>query len=50
MKRFAAKLFTAISLSMFLFVGSQGFAQAPVTINIALANNPLSQALNKLAK
>ena len=48
MKRFATKLLTAVSLAMFLFVGTQSFAQT--VINIALANNPISQALNKLAK
>ena len=40
-------LITLVCLALFLVVGSQAFTQ---TINIALANNPISQALEKFAK
>ena len=49
MKRVSAVLVCVMCLSLFLFAGAQAFG-AGVTINIALANNPISQALSKFAK
>jgi len=44
-----SKMFTLIMSLVLLSIGIQAFA-ADVTINIALANNPLSQALEKIAR
>ena len=49
MKRVSAVLVCVMCLSLFLVAGAQAFG-AGVTINIALANNPISQALAKFAK
>ncbi|MGA2379569.1 MAG: sugar ABC transporter substrate-binding protein [Spirochaetia bacterium] len=49
MKRVSVFLACLMCLSLFLAAGAQAFA-APVTINIALANNPISQALARIAK
>lgn len=49
MKR--SKIFIALlSLVLLAIVGIETFAAEEVTINIALANNPLSQALDRIAK
>ena len=45
MRRFPAVFVTLLALTLFLAVGAQAFAE---TINIALANNPISQALARL--
>ena len=58
MKRVSNVLVTMLCLSMFLMVGAQLFARGAsegesmkeVTINIALANNPLSKAMEKIAR
>jgi sorbitol/mannitol transport system substrate-binding protein len=49
MKRTTQVLITMMGLLLFLMVGMQVFAE-DVTINIALANNPLSQALDRIAR
>jgi sorbitol/mannitol transport system substrate-binding protein len=46
MKRSA---FFVVSVLLAVLLVTPAFAAAPVTVNIALANNPLSQALAKLA-
>jgi sorbitol/mannitol transport system substrate-binding protein len=58
MKRFSKVLVLAVFCSIFLMVGTLVFATGgaeskemeEVTVNIALANNPLSQALAKFAR
>lgn len=45
MRRSSVVFVTLLALTLFLAVGAQAFAE---TINIALANNPISQALAKL--
>ena len=47
MRRGSAFLISVLVLTLFMVVGAQVFAE---TINIALANNPISQALAKLTR
>ena len=49
MKRTSHIVVAAMSLLLLLTIGTQVFAE-DVTINIALANNPISQALEKIAR
>lgn len=49
MKRRSMILSTALCVGLLLIAGTQVFAE-DVTINIALANNPLSQALERVAR
>ncbi len=49
MKRTSYIVVAAMSLLLLLTIGTQVFAE-DVTINIALANNPISQALEKIAR
>lgn len=58
MKGIARVTLSAVLLSVFLLVGAQAFASGkteattgagPVSVNIALPNNPISQALSKIA-
>jgi len=60
MKKFSTGAVWVVLLSCFLLLGAQAFASGgseqgaaqetgPVTVNIALANNPISQALAKIA-